>query len=127
MRDRAGILLGGREEPLNAGSWSRSHRLRLAVLGSLCLAACSLSTTYGKCGFSGCPGDAEIGAHVRALLYARPELASADLAVQALDHVVYLRGLVDTDLQRAEVVARVRALPGVRDVVDGIAVRNHTR
>jgi osmotically-inducible protein OsmY len=99
----------------------------LPLVVVLALGACALPATYRKCGFAGCPGDAEINAQVRTLLFAQPELASAELGVQTLDRVVYLRGLVDTDLERLRVVARVRAMPAVREVVDGIAVRNFVR
>ncbi len=62
----------------------------------------------GKCGISGCTGDAQITSDVRALFSQHPELEPPNLLyVQTLDHVVYLRGVVDTDLERqmAESVA----------------------
>jgi osmotically-inducible protein OsmY len=53
--------------------------------------------TFEKCGFKGCPGDAEITAEVKALFDQHPELGTS-ISVQTLDHVVYLYGLVDTPL-----------------------------
>ena len=91
----------------------------VALLASV-LAACS---TYKKCGVAGCPGDAEITAQVQALFDQHAVLGAA-MGIQTLDHVVYLTGLVDTDVERdiAESVARSAA--GVTQVVNSIAVRN---
>jgi osmotically-inducible protein OsmY len=81
--------------------------------------------TYNKCGFRGCPGDASITAKVEAQLEHYPALeAPNSVRAQTLDHVVYLHGLVDTDLERqlAESVA-TEAAGGAR-VVDSIAINN---
>ena len=81
--------------------------------------------TYDKCGLRGCPGDAGISAKVEAQLEQYPALeAPNSVRAQALDRVVYLYGLVDTDLERqlAESVAQ-QAAGGAR-VVDSIAVNN---
>jgi hypothetical protein len=78
---------------------------------------------YTKCGFSGCPGDAQITADVRALFDQHPELEPPNLInVRTLDHVVYLSGLVDTDSesQMAEAVALQAA--GVKKVVNSIGL-----
>jgi osmotically-inducible protein OsmY len=66
------------------------------VMGGL-LSGCA---TFEKCGFKGCPGDAEITAEVKALFDQHPELGTS-ISVQTLDHVVYLYGLVDTPLDAA--------------------------
>jgi hypothetical protein len=81
--------------------------------------------TYNKCGLHGCPGDASITAEVEAQLQQYPALeAPNSVRTRTLDHVVYLYGLVDTDLERqlAESVA-TEAAGGAR-VVDSIAVNN---
>ena len=41
--------------------------------------------------------------------------------------VVYLHGLVDTNVQRAEVEAMVRSVPGVKRLVDALELRNDVR
>ena len=95
---------------------------RPLVLLLACLTGC---TTYRHCGLRGCPGDDAITARVAAQLQHYPALqAPNSVRVQTLDHVVYLYGLVDTDLERqlAESVA-VEAAGGAR-VVDSIAVNN---
>lgn len=79
--------------------------------------------TFEKCGFKGCPGDARITAEVQALLDQNPPLGPPnEVYVQALDHVVYLNGIVDTPLQLrlAESVAREGA--GVTRVVNNIGL-----
>lgn len=92
--------------------------LLLAMTGAL-----SGCATYSKCGLHGCPGDAGITAAVEAQLQQYPVLeAPNSVRAQTLNRVVYLHGLVDTDLERqlAESVA-VQAAGGAR-VVDSIAV-----
>ena len=81
--------------------------------------------TYNKCGFHGCPGDAGITVKVEAQLQRYPALEAPNtVRAQTLDRVVYLYGLVDTDLERqlAESVA-TEAAGGAR-VVDSIAISN---
>jgi osmotically-inducible protein OsmY len=89
----------------------------LAVGG---LAGCA---TYKKCGFSGCPGDAQITANVQALFDRNPPLGPPNqVSVQTLDHVVYLNGVVDTPFEQrlAESVAGEAA--GVKRVVNNIGL-----
>ncbi len=79
--------------------------------------------TYRKCGWSGCPGDAQITANVQALFDRNPALGPPNLIyVQTLDRVVYLNGVVDTPLEQrlAESVAREGA--GVTRVVNNIGL-----
>jgi osmotically-inducible protein OsmY len=95
---------------------------RPLVLLLACLPGCA---TYRDCGFRGCPGDAALTARVAAQLQQYPALqAPNSVRVQTLDHVVYLYGLVDTDLERelAHSVA-TDAAHGAR-IVDSIAISN---
>jgi hypothetical protein len=79
--------------------------------------------TYRKCGFGGCPGDAEITAQVHALFDQYPALEPPNLReVQTLDHVVYLYGQVSTELQRQTAESVALAAPGVSRVANSIAV-----
>jgi osmotically-inducible protein OsmY len=92
------------------------------------LGGCAVYNVYRKCGFDGCPGDAQITAEVRTLLNRHPALGPPNqIYVQTLDRVVYLSGQVATELQRdtAEGVAREAA--GARGVVDIIGVSYHGR
>jgi osmotically-inducible protein OsmY len=79
-------------------------------------------TTFEKCGFSGCPGDADITAQVRALL-SRHALQPPNLIqVQTLDHVVYLSGLVNSDTERLTAQSVALEAPGVSRVVNSIGL-----
>ena len=78
---------------------------------------------YKKCGFGGCPGDAEITAQVRALFDQYPALKPPNLLdVQTLDHVVYLNGVVDTDLERQMAESVADEVKGVTKVVNSIGL-----
>jgi hypothetical protein len=98
----------------------RSHNrlwVALIVLAGT-LPACA---TYRKCGFAGCPGDARITAGVQALIRQYPALeAPNSVRVQTTDHVVYLYGQVNTELERATAEAVAFAVPDVTRVVDSI-------
>lgn len=92
----------------------------LSVVLAGALPACAV---YSKCGFSGCAGDAKIAADVRALMNHYPALeAPNSIRVQSMDHVVYLYGEVDTDLERSMAESVAGAIPGVSRVVDSISL-----
>jgi osmotically-inducible protein OsmY len=91
------------------------------------LSGCALYHTYEKCGLHGCPGDAQISAQVRSQLRQRPDLEPDSIAVQTLDHVVYLHGLVNSGLEIDTAESAARAVPGVTRVVSSIAVSNPVR
>jgi osmotically-inducible protein OsmY len=94
----------------------------LALLLTGALPACAV---YEKCGFKGCPGDAQITADVRALLDQHPGAAPPGAVnVQTLDGVVYLYGVVDTDLMRQEVQEIALQAPHVKRVVNSLGVQN---
>lgn len=82
------------------------------VMGGL-LSGCA---TFEKCGFKGCPGDAEITAEVKALFGQHPELGTS-ISVQTLDHVVYLYGLVDTPLDAGIANSVALQVPGATRVI----------
>jgi len=93
-----------------------------ALLLAAMLTSCA---SNGPCASARCAGDAEIDASVRAQLAQHSELQADQISVQVLDHVVYLRGLVDTDRERLEAEALARDVANVSDVVNTIAVRNN--
>ena len=99
---------------------SRLYTLAFTLVLAGALPGCA---AYRKCGFSGCPGDAEITAEVRALFNRYPILQPPNLVeVQTLDHVVYLNGLVDTDLQRQTAQSLALEAKGVAKVVNSIGL-----
>ena len=87
------------------------------------LPACAMVETAQKCGLKGCAGDADIEAHVKAALSQYPSFGW-EVSVQTLDHVVYLYGLVNTEMVRAEIADVVKTVPGVTRVVNSIALNN---
>lgn len=101
-----------------------SRCLLYVPLLALWLSGCA---AYQRCGFSGCPGDAQISADVRAILEQHPGLGPVTIFnVKTLDGVVYLGGTVDTDLQKQEAEALARTAPHVKKVVSTINPRNGT-
>ena len=77
----------------------------IVLLSLVCLTLGSGCAVYRKCGLEGCPGDARITAEV-----------------QTLEKVVYLTGVVSTDLQREAAEAVALRAPGVKRVVNSIAL-----
>jgi osmotically-inducible protein OsmY len=97
--------------------------LAFTILLSGVLPGCAAYSAYNKCGFSGCPGDAQISAAVRASLDQDAAMRAPNLIyVQTLDGVVYLSGEVATDLQRETAASAALGVPGVRRVVDTIGL-----
>jgi len=113
----------------NSVKCARSKGLPLAqnisalIGGLILISALSGCATFEKCGFKGCPGDAQLTADVKALFDKHPELGSS-IEVQTLDHVVYLYGLVDTPLESEIAQSVALQAPGVTRVVSSIADRN---
>jgi len=101
---------------------SRTQLLALTVTVIL-TAALPGCAAYRKCGFGGCPGDAEITAEVQALFSQHPALEPPNIInVQTRDHVVYLYGLVDTDLERQTAESVALQASGVTKVVNSIGI-----
>jgi hyperosmotically inducible protein len=71
--------------------------------------------------------DAQITEQIRTAIFKRPQLAGDDISVQTHDGVVYLHGVVDTNVERADVESLVAQTPGVKRVVNALELRNRTR
>jgi len=105
------------------GGGINRHTLYALAVSLILAGALSACAAYKKCGFDGCPGDAQITTQVRALFDEHPELKAPNLLdVQTVNHVVYLYGLVDTDLQREMAASVARQAPGVAKVVNSIGI-----
>ena len=92
--------------------------LILAVTAAILLSGC---TAYTKCGFSGCEGDKEITASVEKVISQYPALqAPNSVRVETIDHVVYLYGQVNTELERATAKEAALSVSGVKRVVNSI-------
>jgi osmotically-inducible protein OsmY len=116
-------IVNSRHAPLRATN-KPGFALVLA-LGFFLANAVAGCAAYEKCGFQGCPGDAQLSAEVQALIAQHPALQPPNLIyVQTLDHVVYLNGMVNTGAERLLAEAVARTAPGVRRVVDSITESN---
>jgi len=92
--------------------------MALVLVLAASLSACA---TYRKCGLSGCPGDATITAAVEAQIRLHPALeAPNSIHVQTLDHIVYLSGQVETELQRSLAESLAHEVKGVTRVANSI-------
>ena len=97
--------------------------LALFIILTNALGGCAAYSAYRKCGYQGCPGDAQITVEVRSLLDQHAELGPPNqLYVHTLDRVVYLSGQVATDLQRDTAAAVAHQASGARQVIDIIGL-----
>ena len=104
------------------GRFNSACAFAAGLILTVAVAGC---TTYRKCGFDACPGDAKITAEVSTALNQHPELEGANsIYVQTLDREVYLNGLVDTPFQRQTAESIALRTPGVAGVVNMIAVNS---
>jgi osmotically-inducible protein OsmY len=105
------------------------HSTKWLCLGAFALALLSAlpgCATYRKCGLAGCAGDERITAEVQALFNRHPGLQPPnEISIQTLDHVVYLYGLVDTNMEQRLAEEVAMEAPGVIRVVNSIAVRGN--
>lgn len=97
-----------------------TRELALGLVLAGVLSGCTLFDTYAKCGFHGCPGDAQITDQIQSRFREHPELEPTAIRVQTLDHVVYLSGLVSSSLEIAAAESIARQVPGVKDVVNSV-------
>lgn len=99
--------------------------LRAVMLSLVVTLAVTGCASFGKCGLRECPADARISADVRALLAQNPALGSpSPISVRTVDGVVYLRGLVSTPYQIAEVGSIAERAPGVVSVQNMVTIDN---
>jgi osmotically-inducible protein OsmY len=82
------------------------------------LTACA---TYEKCGLEGCPEDRQITTEVESVIHRYPALQGVNtVRVQTLNHVVYLYGQVDTEVERWTAQQAALSVTGVQRVVNSI-------
>ena len=110
---------------------ARIAKLPGAVLATVWVAVlpgCAVYETYEKCGFAGCPDDLRITRDVQALLTQHAALGPPNLIdVKTLDRVVYLNGLVDTDLERQMAESVAAGAQRVARVVNSIGLSGGAR
>jgi osmotically-inducible protein OsmY len=101
----------------------RPLSLPILALSVFLTAALSGCATYRGCGAGECTGDQKINSEVERLLDSYPALlATIPITVQTKDRVVYLNGLVATDLQRETAGSVALQATSVAMVVNDIAV-----
>jgi osmotically-inducible protein OsmY len=94
-----------------------------ALLASA-LSGCALTSAVEKCGFQGCPEDAQITANVVSQCYRSSFLEPNAITVQTPDHVEYLNGAVASGPEITAAESIGRQVPGVARVADAIVVQN---
>jgi hyperosmotically inducible periplasmic protein len=95
-----------------------------SLLNGFLLSGCA---AFGKCSTDSCAADAAITANVTARLAHYPALGANSVRIQTLNQVVYLTGVVDTDVERFLAVSVADEVDGVKRVVDSISVDNVPR
>ena len=97
----------------------------LVMLVATGLSACAGN---GSCGFTGCPADKQTTADVRALFAQHAELgAPGEFHIQTINGVVYLNGMVDSDMEKINAETIALRVPTVKSVVNNLSLRNSTR
>ena len=93
-----------------------------AALLSAALAGCAASPS---CPPGGCQGDALIEQNVEQMIYDNKAIQPFSITVQAKNGVVYLYGIVDTQLQKNVLEEETGKIAGVKRVVNSISVRGN--
>jgi len=102
----------------------KTRLLLVLFVSGLALSGCS---AFRKCTGASCAADAAISKEVTARLAHYPALEADSVRVQTLHQVVYLTGMVDTDVERLLAVSLAGEADGVKRVVDSISVNNVPR
>ena len=103
-------------------------RVPSSLLAVAMLSGLSACATYQKCGFGGCADDRQITIAVRGVIHQYPELQGVNtVRVQTLNHIVYLYGQVDTEVERWTAHQAALSVKGVDRVVDSIAFQYQGR
>jgi osmotically-inducible protein OsmY len=101
---------------------SKSTSRSLVAFALALSSAISGCASYQKCGFGGCPGDAQIRAKIEAQLAQHPEIEPNAITVQTLNHEAFLYGVVSSGIEISEAKSLASHVPGVTDVVSSVAV-----
>lgn len=89
------------------------------------LAGCAV---FEKCAPENCATDAKINADVEDMIGGHSEFGPpGTIHVQTINGVVYLHGLVNTDMERQTAEELVLKIPNVKDVVNSLSARGNSR
>ena len=99
-----------------------------AALVMTLAAALSGCAVFEKCSPENCATDAKITADVGDMLSAHSEFGPpGTIQVQTVNGVVYLNGLVNSDMERQNAETLVMRIPNVKDVVNSLSSRSNAR
>jgi len=99
-----------------------------AALVMTLVAALSGCAVFEKCSPENCATDAKITADVGDMLGAHSEFGPpGTIQVQTVNGVVYLNGLVNSDMERQNAETLVMRIPNVKDVVNSLSSRSNAR
>jgi osmotically-inducible protein OsmY len=108
----------------NVRRLTRDLRLATTLLAVSLLTGCA---SFERCGPQGCAGDREITARVQAVFDRSPALEGVNrVSIQTVNHVVYLRGIVDTPYQQQLAASLAGQVDGVNRVVNLIGLDNNS-
>jgi hypothetical protein len=94
------------------------------IAGSALLITLSGCASFRGCGAANCQGDREITSDVEHLIGGTPALmGSVPITVQTDRGVVYLNGVVETDLERYMAENLAKQVPNVAMVVNDVSVQ----
>jgi osmotically-inducible protein OsmY len=103
-------------------------RVPISLLAAGALSSLSACATFEKCGFGGCPEDRQITSAVQSVIHQYPELQGVNMIrVQTLNHIVYLYGQVDTEVERWTAQQAALSVKGVDRVVNSIGFQYEGR
>jgi osmotically-inducible protein OsmY len=93
-----------------------------ALAVNLALGGCSL---FGGCQTEQCREDASLRDQVRHHINERASLRFFNVDVQSYDGVVYLEGLVDTEIDRGQAEDIAKSVPGVKKVYNALQLNGN--
>ena len=105
----------------------RGVRTASALLAPMLLMLAALGGCASTCTDPRCAQDADLTARVKTAVFADTAMRPPNMIyVKTRNGVVYLSGMVATDLQLEAAESYARSVPGVASVVNNIAVTNNT-
>jgi osmotically-inducible protein OsmY len=104
------------------------NQLSAAALGLLLACILQGCAVFSKCSPENCAIDTQIKQDVNALFAEHAEFGPpGTIRVQSINKVVYLNGMVNSDLERQNAEALAYQIPNVKDVVNSIVPRANSR
>jgi osmotically-inducible protein OsmY len=104
---------------------AKSLSLVLVMILAAALPGCAV---FEKCSPQNCATDAKITADVGDMFGAHTEFGPpGSIHVQTINGVVYLNGLVNSDMERQSAEALVLKVQNVKDVVNSLSARGNAR